>query len=123
MKTVYDGLMYQLEIRQDQVNFIPFSRDIDIVGYLFNIVLFIPLGLLTPIIWKKMNNLTNIIGVGFFFTMLIEISQLLNNLWTNLDLKKLLLHYVHQFQHQITIGLVCFTMARIIVFLNHIIYT
>ena len=83
--TIYDGLMYQLEIRQDQVNFIPFSRDIDIVGYLLNIVMFIPLGLLTPIIWKKMNNLTNIIGVGFFFTMLIEISQLLNNRATDID--------------------------------------
>lgn len=83
--TIYDGLRYKLEVRQNQVNFIPFSRDIHIAGYLLNIVLFIPLGLLTPIIWKKMNNLTNIIGVGFFFTMLIEISQLLNNRATDID--------------------------------------
>ena len=41
--TIYDGLMYKLEARQDQVNFIPFSQDIDIAGYLLNIVLFIPL--------------------------------------------------------------------------------
>ena len=83
--TIYDGLMYKLEVRKDQVNFVPFSQDIDIADYLLNIVLFIPLGLLTPITWKKMNNLTNIIGVGFFFTMLIEISQLLNNRATDID--------------------------------------
>lgn len=83
--TIYDGLMYKLELRQDQLNFIPFSKDIDIVGYLLNILLFIPLGLITPIIWKSMNKLTNIIGVGFFFTMLIEISQLLNNRATDID--------------------------------------
>lgn len=55
------------------------------MAYLLNIVLFIPLGLLAPIIWKKMNKLTNVIGIGFFFTMLIEISQLLNNRSTDID--------------------------------------
>lgn len=83
--TIYDGLMYKLELRQEQINLIPFSQDIDIVAYFLNIVLFIPLGLLSPIIWKKMNKLTNIIGIGFFFTMLIEISQLLNNRSTDID--------------------------------------
>lgn len=83
--TIYDALMYKLELRQDQINFIPFSQSIDITAYLLNILLFIPLGLLTPILWKKMNKLTNIIGVGFLFTMLIEISQLLNNRRTDID--------------------------------------
>ena len=83
--TLYDSLMYKLETRQEQVNLIPFSHDIDIMGYLLNIVLFIPLGLLVPIIWKKMNNLTHIIGIGLFFTILIEISQLLNNRATDID--------------------------------------
>lgn len=83
--TIYDGLMYKLELRQVQINFIPFSQEIDIAGYFLNIVLFIPLGLLTPIIWKKMNKLSNVIGIGFFFTVLIEISQLLNNRSTDID--------------------------------------
>ena len=83
--TIYDGLRYKLEVRQNQVNFIPFSRDIHIAGYLLNIVLFIPLGILTPIIWKKMNKLTNVISIAFFFTLLIEISQLLNHRATDID--------------------------------------
>ncbi|MBQ3162917.1 MAG: VanZ family protein [Lachnospiraceae bacterium] len=83
--TLYDGLIYKLEFRQEQINFIPFSQDIDIVAYLLNIVLFIPLGLLAPIIWKKMNKLINVIGIGLFFTILIEITQLLNNRRTDID--------------------------------------
>lgn len=83
--TIYEGLRYKLELRQDQINFIPFSQDVDIVGYLLNIVLFIPLGILTPIIWKKMNKLTNVISIAFFFTLLIEISQLLNHRATDID--------------------------------------
>ena len=83
--TIYDGLMYKLELRQGQINFIPFSQDIDIVAYLLNILLFIPLGVLTPLIWEKMNNLANVIGIGFLFTIVIEISQLLNNRRTDID--------------------------------------
>lgn len=83
--TIYDWMRFGLEINQNQINFIPFSHDIDIAGYLLNILLFIPLGLLTPVIWKKMNKLTNIIGTGFFFTLLIEASQLLNNRSTDID--------------------------------------
>ena len=83
--TIYDWMRFRLEINQSQINFIPFSHDIDIVGYLLNILLFIPLGLLVPIIWEKMNKLTNIISIGFFFTLLIEISQLLNNRSTDID--------------------------------------
>ena len=83
--TIYDGIRYKLELRQDQINVIPFSLDIDIVAYFLNIFLFVPLGLLAPIIWKSMNKLTNIIGIGFFFTLLIEMSQLLNHRRTDID--------------------------------------
>lgn len=83
--TIYDWMRFGLEINQNQINFIPFSHDIDVVGYLLNILLFIPLGLLAPVIWKKMNKLTNIISISFFFTLLIEISQLLNNRSTDID--------------------------------------
>lgn len=83
--TIYDGLMYQLELRFDQLNVIPFSNTIDIVAYLLNVLLFIPLGLMAPIIWKDMSNPGKIIGVGFLFTVLIELSQFLNNRRTDID--------------------------------------
>lgn len=83
--TIYDGIRYQLELRLEQFNLIPFSNEIDVVAYLLNTLLFVPLGLLVPIIWQKMNKLTNIIGIGFLFTLLIETSQLLNNRRTDVD--------------------------------------
>ena len=46
------------------INLIPFSNEIDIVAYVLNIVLFVPLGLLAPMIWQKLDKLTNILGVG-----------------------------------------------------------
>lgn len=82
--TIYDGIRYQFELPY-QINIIPFSKEIDIVSYLLNILLFIPLGVIVPIVWKKMQKLTNVIGIGFFFTILIETSQLLNNRRTDID--------------------------------------
>ena len=32
-ETLYNGLAYHLELRPDQINFIPFSNDVDITGY------------------------------------------------------------------------------------------
>ena len=83
--TIYDVLMYQLELRYDQLNFTLFSNTIDIVGYLLNILLFIPLGFLAPVIWVDMNKLGKVIGVGVLLTFLIELSQLFNNRRTDID--------------------------------------
>ena len=83
--TIYDGLMYQFEWRKDQFNWIPFSNNIDVVAYILNIVLFVPLGLLVPIIWKKLSKFPDILATGFLFTILIEVSQLLNNRRTDID--------------------------------------
>lgn len=83
--TLYNGLMYQLELRQDQINLIPFSNDISIIGYALNILLFMPLGFLVPLIWKKMDKYAYILGTGFAFSFLIEVSQLFNNRSTDID--------------------------------------
>lgn len=83
--TLYDSLMYQLEMRQDQLNLIPFSNDISVIGYVLNSLLFMPLGFLVPLIWKKMDKLSYILGTGFAFSFLIEVSQLLNNRRTDID--------------------------------------
>ncbi len=83
--TLYNGLIYQLEMRKDLINLIPFSSDIDFIGYFLNAVLFVPLGILVPLIYKKMDKLKYIFGTGLGFSMLIEISQLLNNRRTDID--------------------------------------
>ena len=48
--TLYDGFLYELELKQEQLNFVPFSNDIDITAYLQNILLFVPFGFLIPLI-------------------------------------------------------------------------
>ena len=55
------------------------------VGYILNIILFIPFGFLIPLIWKKMRSLHLTALAGFSFSILIEISQLLNNRRTDID--------------------------------------
>lgn len=83
--TIYNVLTYKLEIRKDLINLIPFSNDIYFIGYLLNVVLFIPLGILAPLIFKKMDKLKYIFGAGLGFSMFIELSQLLNNRSTDID--------------------------------------
>lgn len=82
------GTMYDIKrfiFIPELINLIPFSNEIDIVAYVLNIVLFVPLGLLAPMIWQKLDRLPNILGVGLGFTLLIEISQLLNFRSTDID--------------------------------------
>ena len=73
---------FRLELR---MNFIPFSNEIDIVGYLLNILLLIPFGILVPFLWEKMNHFRSIAGTGLLFSLLIECSQLLNIRSTDVD--------------------------------------
>lgn len=84
--TLYDTLLYGLKIRPEQLNILPFmDDDIDIIAYMLNILLFIPLGFFLPILWVQFRKIKHIIAVGFSFSLLIEISQLLNNRRTDID--------------------------------------
>lgn len=83
--TLYDGFLYKLELKQEQLNFVPFSNDIDITAYLQNILLFVPFGFLIPLIHKQKINIVYILINGFLFSLLIETSQLLNNRRTDID--------------------------------------
>ncbi|WP_312092061.1 VanZ family protein [Aminipila sp.] len=84
--TIFDVKLYGLEIKAGQLNFLPFSdTNIDIVAYLLNIILFLPFGFLLPYIWPNFNRLKRIVISGFSFSLLIEISQLLNNRRTDID--------------------------------------
>lgn len=83
--TLYDILLYRLEMRPDYLNLIPFSNGIDIVPCFLNVLLFVPFGILVPFIWKKKEHFVSILGNGFAFSLLIELSQLLNNRRTDID--------------------------------------
>lgn len=83
--TLWDGLRYNFELRADRINLSPFSEEIDPVGYFLNIVMFIPFGFLLPLIWEKAGKFTHALLYGAAFSLLIELSQLLNNRSTDID--------------------------------------
>lgn len=82
--TLYDALLYRLELRPEEMNLLPFSNGMDITAYL-NILLFIPFGLLIPFIWTGMDHPVSIVCSGISFSLLIELTQLLNRRRTDID--------------------------------------
>ena len=83
--TIFDLQRYGIRIDADKVNYLPFSRDIDVVGYFLNILLFVPFGILVPLIWTNAKGIRYILISGFSFSLLIEISQSFNNRQTDVD--------------------------------------
>ncbi|MGG1339964.1 hypothetical protein COF09_01040 [Bacillus toyonensis] len=82
--TVWDKSRYETWIRVSQINLTLF----DTAGsttYLLNIVLFMPLGFLLPTIWPQFRKMKNTVCAGFFFSLAIELNQLLNNRITDID--------------------------------------
>lgn len=83
--TLYDALRFGLEWRPDRMNLIPFSQEIDAVGYALNVVLLMPLGALLPVLNGERCRLGGVLAHGFAFSLLIELSQLLNIRSTDVD--------------------------------------
>lgn len=83
--TLFNIKMYGIQLGKNQINIVPFSNEIDIIAYLLNIVLFIPFGFLIPLIWPKYNKVSEIIVSSGAFSLIIEVSQLLNNRRTDID--------------------------------------
>jgi glycopeptide antibiotics resistance protein len=83
--TLIDLLRYGQEIHMGQFNFLPFSNTVDVIAYLQNILLFIPLGFLPPLIWSNWDKIQYAFLSGLSFSLLIEISQILNQRATDVD--------------------------------------
>lgn len=82
--TIYDGLLYRLEFRPEEINLVPFANGVDITSCL-NLFLFLPIGLLVPLIWPGLGHPLPVIGSGLACSLLIELSQLLNRRRTDID--------------------------------------
>lgn len=59
----------------DNMNLIPFKDSLDTTS-IFNIILFIPFGVLLPTLWNKYRKLLPAFCYGFIFSLIIEVSQL-----------------------------------------------
>lgn len=82
--TLGSGLMLGLNL--SHVNLIPFSQHpVSMFGYCLNILLFVPLGFLAPLIFRDCRPLQNTLGLGFGFSLLVEASQILSFRATDVD--------------------------------------
>ena len=68
-----------------QVNLRLFSQAVDPVGYALNVALFVPFGALASRLWPGRRLLLRAAGGGLAFSLLIELSQLLNSRRTDVD--------------------------------------
>lgn len=84
MGSIWQIGRYQPIIRIDEINLIPFSSD-GIATYLLNIIMFIPLGFLLPLIWKSMRKPSKVFWTSFGFSFGIEFCQLFNRRVTDID--------------------------------------
>lgn len=75
---------YETLIRISEINILPFASE-GITTYILNIILFMPLGFLLPTIWPQFRTIKNVAYTGLFFSLAIELSQLLNHRITDID--------------------------------------
>ncbi len=71
-------------IRLDEINLIPFQSE-GFATYVLNITMFMPLGFLLPLLWKKYRAISKTAVVGLFFSLSIEAGQLFNRRKTDID--------------------------------------
>src|SRR5699024_6881246 len=72
-------------VRAGQIKPLPFSRQVDLTAYLLNIVLFLPFGFLAPWFCSRMSGPGRVAAGGLSLSLLVELSQLLNNRSTDVD--------------------------------------
>ena len=82
--TIWDIGSHEYLISVNKIGLIPFQSK-ELMTYLFDLLLFVPIGFLLPLIWWEMRKLKQICITGATLSLSIEISQLLNNQYSNLD--------------------------------------
>ena len=106
--TLYNIRQYGMGAGALQYSLVPFSaQSFDVTAYLLNIVLFLPLGFLLPLIWPNYNRFWRILIFGAALSLLIELSQLLNIRSTDID--DLLLNTLGAMA-----GYACLPLARLV---------
>ena len=82
--SIWDIGHYDTIIRLEEINLLPFQSE-GIMTYVLNIIMFLPLGFLIPLIWKRYRNPLKIFMIGFGFSLSIELCQLFNRRNTDID--------------------------------------
>lgn len=80
--TIWDIISYQEII--GGINVLPFSSG-GALTYILNVVMFMPLGFLLPLIWKHFQKIWKVILFGLVFSVLIETMQLFCHRLSDVD--------------------------------------
>ena len=80
--SIWDLIAY--DKLDNSINLIPFSSE-GAMTYILNIIMFMPLGFLLPLIWENFRNAKKVVLMGFLMSLTIEICQLFNIRTTDID--------------------------------------
>lgn len=87
--TIYELIRSGIVIDSGTINLVPFSTDTYTISYILNIIMFMPLGFLLPMIWRKCR-FHQVLLIGMLSSLAIEIMQLFN--WRVSDIDDLLMN-------------------------------
>lgn len=73
----------RLELSLTLIPFLPMIADLK--NTILNIILFVPLGIMLPFLWKKYNTLKVTLMFGFFMSLAIELLQILTYRATDIN--------------------------------------
>lgn len=82
--TIWEIGLYPGMKLQEEINLIPFRDGISL-SMILNVVMFIPLGFLLPLLWKEYQSLVRTAIIGFCFSCGIEFCQLFNRRVSDVD--------------------------------------
>ena len=82
--TIWEIGLYPGMKLQEEINLIPFRDGISL-SMILNVVMFMPLGFLLPLLWKEYQSLVRTAIIGFCFSCGIEFCQLLNRRVSDVD--------------------------------------
>ena len=82
--TIWEIGLYPGMNLQEEINLIPFRDGISL-SMILNVVMFMPLGFLLPLLWKEYQSLVRTAIIGFCFSCGIEFCQLFNRRVSDVD--------------------------------------
>lgn len=83
--TLYDVFRVGFHCSPDELNLIPFQFDSYPAQYTMNATMFVPLGILLPLIWTSCRKVWITVAYGAGFSLLLELSQLFTRRVTDID--------------------------------------
>lgn len=84
--TLYDAMRFGVDFNPHQLSLVPFVGFFgDIEGHVLNVLLFVPLGLLVPMVSGTRPGTVRIASMAATASLAIEASQLLNSRATDVD--------------------------------------